>query len=358
MIALIIIVLSVLVSGLRWALEKRRAGAEGGTPSRSVAIHALTDAALVVVLAVGGGNWAAGHLPGWLVLAILPWLFDIAGLIGAGRRRAGLARAAGTALIWRAVLAVAAVFWLVPFWPLVWLLWAMGVMTRPWIGGGDDVLAWLRPRPALPSAVAADVTARLRQWGLARVRVVAARPDQAGGHRPNARAVGLGPWAMVELTQGLLDLLTSAQLAAVVAHEAGHLRYGHRGLWLAGTVMLGAGVIGAMSLCASSAADPVAALAAWVMLRPMALFCLRPLAAWVRRSWEYQADAYAARRVSPQSLSHTLDVIHAATGAADGGSRLYQWCCGFHPFPAQRRRRLRDLADRSIPAAGPGLAGD
>jgi len=139
----------------------------------------------------------------------------------------------------------------------------------------------------------------------------------AGGHRPDVPAVVLdcpGPAAYsiggrrpaVVVTSGALDLLTTHQLGAVLAHEHAHLRGRHHRLALA------------------------AALVAETMpLVPL----LREAPARVGRLLEMDADEQAADSHEPRVLASALVAVTSAGGSAVG-------------------------APAGAPAAGSGAAGD
>ncbi|WP_415380722.1 M48 family metallopeptidase [Halosimplex sp. TS25] len=136
------------------------------------------------------------------------------------------------------------------------------------------------------------------------VRVVeTARPTHRNGYSiggPLSGAVGV--------SRAAVETLPPAQLAAVVAHERGHLAGRHafvRSLVSAGWLFAGAAVITAVFSVTTPAAT--AALAAW-------LFGERAVAVLVGRATEYRADAYAASHTSPAAVAGLLRTL-------DDGSR-------------------------------------
>jgi Zn-dependent protease with chaperone function len=205
-------------------------------------------------------------------------------------------------------------------WAAAWAVWAVARVAEQFPGG-------LASRP-LPAPLADALAPLLRGWGLARVRL-----GRQPGRQLNARAVGLLGRGRVELSDGLVAALPLDQLRAVLAHEAGHMVHRHREIWLAALVL------GGLALFAALPSE--GGRLAWVAgLLPVVRFLLRPIPAFMRRRWEYQADAFAAAQVGAPAMQAALDAIHAANGAPDTADRWYQLFFGFHPSPAERRLAL------------------
>jgi len=128
----------------------------------------------------------------------------------------------------------------------------------------------------------------------------------------NAYFTGLGRTRRIALFDTLLEQHTHEEILAVLAHEIGHWKKRHVLKMLAAGVLLsGAGmalvaallevpwlyeVVGAGDLYASlGAVGPVAAVGVFlvgVLLSPLGLL-LAPIASWVSRRHEYEADAYS-----------------------------------------------------------------
>jgi STE24 endopeptidase len=128
----------------------------------------------------------------------------------------------------------------------------------------------------------------------------------------NAYFTGLGRTRRIALFDTLLEQHTHEEILAVLAHEIGHWKKRHVLKMLAAGVLLsGAGmalvaallevpwlyeVVGAGDLYAGlGAVGPVAAVGVFlvgVLLSPLGLL-LAPIASWVSRRHEYEADAYS-----------------------------------------------------------------
>jgi STE24 endopeptidase len=144
----------------------------------------------------------------------------------------------------------------------------------------------------------------------------------------NAAVIGWSGGRRIVLTEELLKISAPAQVAAVVAHELGHVRRRHHGRWLLaqgaaglGFALLWTGVGGGVW-----AALPAAYLWAWA---------LRPAAAALRRRWEFEADAFAAALGFGPALAEALTLLSPPTAPPTAMSMSI-----FHPMATARIARL------------------
>jgi len=129
----------------------------------------------------------------------------------------------------------------------------------------------------------------------------------------NAFAAGVIPgFRVVFVTTGLLRHLPTAEVRAIVAHERGHHRRRHVTLRL-GSVAL----FVAPWLVVTVTGVPGGFYAGLLALGPAFL-----LICWLGRWTEYDADAYAARRVGGATLASALERVHADTRPPTGHRRL------------------------------------
>jgi len=142
----------------------------------------------------------------------------------------------------------------------------------------------------------------------------------------NAFAAGVLPgFRSVFVTTGLLRQLTTAEVRAIVAHERGHHRRRHVALRLGSVVLFVAPwlVVTATGVLGGFYAGLLA-------LGPAVL-----LICWLGRWTEYDADAYAARRVGGSTLASALERVHADTRPSTERRRLTA-LLSTHP-PVDRR---------------------
>lgn len=134
----------------------------------------------------------------------------------------------------------------------------------------------------------------------ARVRVRGIRVWRTGGALVNGAVIGLfAPFRYVLLTDALLERLAPRELEAVMAHEVAHIRLRHMP-WLVcavlGTILPLVSAIDLVFGMTDAEAMPRVelGLVAGVFAAGVIVF------GWVSRRFEWQADAYAAKRMSNQ----------------------------------------------------------
>jgi len=186
---------------------------------------------------------------------------------------------------------------------------------------------------------------------------------------PNAFATGRSPdHAAVAVTEGILRLLSRAELRAVLAHELSHVR--NRDTLISAIAATLAGVILMVARMAQFAAmfggmrrDDREGGASGLEL--LVMIVVAPLAAMliqmaVSRSREFQADATGARiSHSPHDLASALEKIALASGRVPlpaGPATAHLWIVNplrgswianlfsTHPPVEERIRRLRAMA--------------
>jgi STE24 endopeptidase len=154
----------------------------------------------------------------------------------------------------------------------------------------------------------------------------------------NALAAGVLPGLRcVFVTERLVATLAPDELAAIIAHEVGHHRRRHVPLRLCAVATFVLPWLGATAL-----EIPGAFLAGLVLALPATLAVFR-LVRWT----EYDADAYAARRVGPGAMARALRGL----GPEADGPRFTR-PFALHP-PLDRRVARLDPLDESGPH-GPG----
>jgi heat shock protein HtpX len=185
---------------------------------------------------------------------------------------------------------------------------------------------------------------------------------------PNAFATGRSPQhAAVAVTEGIMRMLSRAELRAVLAHELSHVR--NRDTLISAIAATLAGVIMMVARMAQFAAmfggmrrddrDGASGLELLVMIvvAPLAAMLIQMA---VSRSREYQADATGAHiSHSPNDLASALEKIAAASGrltlpAGPATAHLWivnplhgSWIANLfstHPPVEERIRRLRAMA--------------
>ncbi|WP_170959098.1 M48 family metalloprotease [Magnetospirillum sp. 15-1] len=157
----------------------------------------------------------------------------------------------------------------------------------------------------------------------------------------NARAEGIGPRRRIILNDTLVEALPADEVAAVLAHEAGHLEHRHREWFLVWRLGLAALLL---VLARWAGGDITTTLTLLVLAAPVLALPVRPLEARLIRRWEEQADAHAAAQAGAEPFARALRHLYGANAQAPEPERL--WAAFHHPHPPPRRRleRLRNAA--------------
>jgi STE24 endopeptidase len=293
--------------------------------------------AAVIALSLRAAIWQAVELYGAIIADARAGL---AGRLNLGRYAGGLALQGAVAVGLLGGLAA-----LLPdHWLLAWLAWSAVELGRGWLAPMLE-----RGEPLADSDSVQRLQRLLQNCGLGDCRLLQTAGATAS-RRVNARFIGLPGARSILLTPTLLGALPPDQVAAVVGHEAGHCRHRHLEQWLTAKLALGlAGFAVLPLLFPMLPLSPAAVLAAlWLMAGVLGYF-LRPLPAALRRAWEFEADAFAARHVGAPAMIAALRRIDGANAAQPTADPLFAAFTAFHPSLVQRLARL--AADQAATGA-------
>ena len=179
------------------------------------------------------------------------------------------------------------------------------------------VLRMYHAQPVGPEHPLYQMTERLSRNAHLPMPKVYVIPDQS----PNAFATGRNPQhAAVAATQGIMQLLSPAELEGVIAHELAHVK--HRdtlissiaatlaaAIMAVGRMLMYAGLFGGRQDDREGGSNPIALLA-MMILAPMAAMMIQM---WISRTREFAADAAGAQIAgTPYGLADALRKIDAA----------------------------------------------
>jgi STE24 endopeptidase len=163
-------------------------------------------------------------------------------------------------------------------------------------------------------------------------------------NRVNASVTGLGAHKRIFLYDTLVDALSVAEVEAVLAHEAGHVRHMHLGITWAGSGLLGlAGAYAIAKVAAATELGPAQTVAMLLVVFPSVLLCLRPLFVGISRRFEFQADNYAAAQCGSTAIQDALRKIFAANHGVWEHHWAYAAVFAGHPSGRERIQRLQQL---------------
>jgi heat shock protein HtpX len=275
---------------------------------------------------------------------------------------------------------------------LVWVLF--GPTGLLWVLAVGVLLGALRPRvptktllsmygavplgPAAAPELFRIVQALAERAGLARMPALYYVPSQI----PNAFAIGRGQDVAIAVSDGLLRILSSREVAAVLAHEVSHIRSGDTTVMslsdTVGRFVQGLAYIGLVSIFLTLpmllAGDARLLLLSVVLIVLPTLVTLLQLA--LSRSREYEADLEGATLTGdPEALASALAALERSAGRiwerlmVRRGRLPDPLLLRTHPATADRIRRLQALVpaephrnlgdDQPAPAPidGPTLVG-
>lgn len=244
-------------------------------------------------------------------------------------------------------IAVAAAFWIL--WPLVftpspwcWWLSALALVS------GAAALHWGRPHlieplfhrfTALPDGELRTRLEAMMQRCDTQLEQVWVVDSSRRSKLANAYFAGLGRRKRVVLFDTLIEQLSPAELEAVMAHELGHYRCGHLRWYytlMGGLIVGGYLCFGVLQpIIAPAMSIIVWAVCAYLLL-PALAWPLQPGFAWLRRRYEYEADAYAARHAEPDALISALNQLLKNNLGAPTMATAYMLFYATHP-PADKR---------------------
>jgi STE24 endopeptidase len=345
-------------------------------------ISAVVDAALTLVLTIGGGIAAVDALwrhtrltqpwLGVLVIATVALLIQLANLpfsvwrtfrletrFGFNRTTPGLFFAdlgkslalavslGGPLLIATLVLMERAGRW---WWVWAWGLWLAVMFLMAWAWPAFIAPLFNRFSPLEDQALRRRIEALLTRCGFASKGVFVVDNSRRSSHG-NAYFTGIGRHKRIVFFDTLLERLAHPEVEAVLAHELGHFRLKHvrQRLWLSIAVtFVGLAVLGWLTGQAGfykALGVPVpsthAALLLFVLVVPVFTFFITPLASLWSRRHEFEADAFATRHASAAELATALVKLHRDNASTLTPDPVYAAFYYSHPPPLVRIARLR-----------------
>lgn len=237
----------------------------------------------------------------------------------------------------------------------IWLAFQLLVM-----GVGIRIIAPLfnKFKPLEHDSLKARISELVEKAGFHTQGVFVMDASKRSGHG-NAYFTGIGRYKRIVFFDTLLEKLSPDQILAVLAHEIGHLHYGH--IWkgfLVSTAFSTAGfaALGWLQSRVDLFLDfnmiptpgPLFIMAGW--LAPLAMLPLTPFFAWRSRKHEFQADNYASLQTSSNDLGDALLSLYKDNAASVIYDRLYSYFFHSHPPLTERLRamgyeRLPSLSD-------------
>jgi STE24 endopeptidase len=255
-----------------------------------------------------------------------------------------------------AALVIAAALGLVAWSPARWWLYVWGFcvvfsLLLMYVSPYVIEPLFFRFRPVTAPGLEQGIRDLVQRAGLRVSRVVQVDASRRSQHS-NAYFTGLGPVKRIVLFDTLIEQMRAEEILAVLAHELGHWKRGHIArrlvqsqlvafvvLFVAARLLRWDGLPGLVGLAGASFQARLVVLA-FVLTIVGAPFT--PLASWLSRRDEWEADRYAARLTGrPADLDRALAQLSRQNLANLHPHPLYAAVYASHPPMVQRIRRLR-----------------
>jgi len=235
------------------------------------------------------------------------------------------------------------------WWLAVWVAWAgfnllMLVVYPTFIAPLFNTF-----KPLSDAELAARVEALLARCGFTAKGLFVMDGSKRSSHG-NAYFTGFGAAKRIVFFDTLLTRLAPAEVEAVLAHELGHFRRHHVWkrvallfafslglLWLLGQLINVDGFYTGLGVTRPGSA---VALVLFVMVVPVFIFFLQPLASLLSRRHEFEADAYAAANASAADLVAALVKLYNDNASTLTPDPVHSAFYDSHPPAATRVARL------------------
>ena len=258
---------------------------------------------------------------------------------------------------------LAAVLWLMQrsgdyWWVWAWVLWTAFNLLILLIYPTVIAPLFNKFKPLEAGAVRSRVEGLLQRCGFASNGLFVMDGSKRSAHG-NAYFTGFGKGKRIVFFDTLLSRLDVDEIEAVLAHELGHFKKRHiiKRLALSFVASLaGLALLGYLSgqpwfyQGLGVTIDPLApapagiALLLFFLALPAFTFVLRPLATYLSRKDEFEADAYAASLSDPHRLTSALVKLYEDNAATLTPDPVHSAFYDSHPPASIRIDRLSSLA--------------
>jgi STE24 endopeptidase len=239
------------------------------------------------------------------------------------------------------------------WWLIAWVAWLAVTVALTWAWPAFIAPLFNRFSPLTDPSLKAGIEALLARCGFTSKGVFVVDGSRRSAHG-NAYFTGVGRNKRVVFFDTLLERLQSAEIEAVLAHELGHFRLRHvrQRLWVSAL-----GALFGLALLAWLARQPslyaalgvprpsphTALLLFMVAMPPFSYFITPLAAAWSRRH-ERAADEFAAQHANASHLAAALVKLYRDNSSTLTPDRLHSAFYDSHPPALVRIAHLRALA--------------
>ena len=259
---------------------------------------------------------------------------------------------------------VAVVLWLMEsagslWWFYTWLVWSGFTLLMTWAYPAFIAPLFNKFSELSNADLAQRIEALLDRCGFRSKGIFVMDGSRRSSHG-NAYFTGVGNNKRIVFFDTLMESLGHDEIEAVLAHELGHFRKKHVTRRLIMTFVLslaGLALLGWLinqpwffSALGVDAASNHIALLLFIMVIPVFLFPLTPLASYLSRRDEFEADQYAAEQSDANALISALVKMYRDNASTLTPDALHSGFYDSHPPATSRVARLSELATDGRPA--------
>ncbi|HQR56963.1 MAG TPA: M48 family metallopeptidase [Burkholderiaceae bacterium] len=245
-----------------------------------------------------------------------------------------------------------------PYWWLyAWLLWigfnALVLVIYP------TIIAPLfnKFEPLKDSALAQRITELLARTGFSSKGVFVMDGSRRSAHG-NAYFTGLGRAKRIVFFDTLVERLQPAEIEAVLAHELGHFKLKHIAKRLVFSFVASLVFLGLLGWLAEQpwfytglgvtpaldGGNQGVALVLFMLVLPVFTFVFAPVASYLSRRHEFEADAFAARHAAAKDLVNALVKLYEDNASTLTPDPIHSAFYDSHPPASLRVERLVAVA--------------
>ena len=238
------------------------------------------------------------------------------------------------------------------WWLYVWALWLSVSLLLTWAYPAFIAPLFNRFSPLSDVALRTRIEVLLGRCGFASRGVFVIDGSRRSAHG-NAYFTGVGRNKRIVFFDTLISTLAPEEIEAVLAHELGHFKLHHIRRRLIVSALLGLAGLALLGWLASRpwfyqdlgllGPSDYGALLLFMLVSPVFMFFVTPLAAhWSRRD-EFAADAFAARHTPAAALMAALVKLYRDNATTLTPDPVHSQFYDSHPPALLRIQRLRTL---------------
>jgi STE24 endopeptidase len=236
------------------------------------------------------------------------------------------------------------------WWLYVWLFWLGFNLLVMLIYPTLIAPLFNKFSPLADEALKARIEALLARCGFRASGLFVMDGSRRSAHG-NAYFTGFGAGKRIVFFDTLIEKLSPPEIEAVLAHELGHYKLRHVWKRLGALALTSLGFMALLGFLIQQpwffhglgmeAQGTAQALVLYLLVLPIFLFPVTPIASYLSRDHEFEADAYAARQAQATDLISALVKLYRDNAATLTPDPVYSNFYDSHPSASVRVGRLQ-----------------